>query len=599
VSTGFLGQFLKSVGSPLLREDSVRVLLRLAAWQGLAVDPNAAAALPPVAQRAAIGPLDGGQLREVFAALAASEELGDRRRAFQDATQISYELLNNAALTDARDHFYNLLLRLPERRQEVADELVQVAEQTLEDIGWLPAEVADFVTQCSGVGVGTRVLCVGSVVDGLAMAAMRAGVAPHVRASRIPVLAATYACLCGFSLTITTADPLQDTAATLEPSSEFDVVLSAPPWGARRDPDAVKWYASRFGLRRSEAFGIERALELTTRSAAVIVPLFTLFAEGPERRLREYLVENGYVRAVIEFPRNLLTGLSLPFAVLLLDKGDSRDTVVFCQVDEKTHLSGQGKLRARNRRFVGGQALLQKLTSPDGHECCSAPKARIAEADYVLQASRYLNADAQKLPARPDATVVELGSVVEIIKPQWLPSEEGGEGIEIGEVSASEMPLHRPLTKSLRVRTVSAAMLKRRMRQALLSGDLLLSTRGALGTVGLVGKLEPGRILVPALSCVVLRLLPASPIKDSRALLMYLRAPRVQARLHSLAVGSSVLSVSIPDLRRFEIEVPTADAQAALVGAWREQEIAQESIDRLVDAQGVVARRTWEALSLA
>jgi hypothetical protein len=142
-------------------------------------------------------------------------------------------------------------------------------------------------------------------------------------------------------------------------------------------------------------------------------------------------------------------------------------------------------------------------------------------------------------------------------------------------------------------------MLKRRMRQALLSGDLLLSTRGALGTVGLVGKLEPGRILVPALSCVVLRLLPASPIKDSRALLMYLRAPRVQARLHSLAVGSSVLSVSIPDLRRFEIEVPTADAQAALVGAWREQEIAQESIDRLVDAQGVVARRTWEALSLA
>ena len=48
--------------------------------------------------------------------------------------------------------------------------------------------------------------------------------------------------------------------------------------------------------------------------------------------------------------------------------------MVFCKIDEKMHLTGQGKIRSRDRRFVGADEILELLLHPDGKFSRSVPR---------------------------------------------------------------------------------------------------------------------------------------------------------------------------------------------------------------------------------
>jgi type I restriction enzyme M protein len=110
--------------------------------------------------------------------------------------------------------------------------------------------------------------------------------------------------------------------------SKFDVVITNPPFGMS-DWGYEEWQNDKFGRnvvglpsRKSGDFAwilhAIASMENNTGRAAIIVPSGILFRSGAEQTLRQYIIENDLLEAVISLAPNLLNITSIPVNILLL-----------------------------------------------------------------------------------------------------------------------------------------------------------------------------------------------------------------------------------------------------------------------------------------
>lgn len=110
----------------------------------------------------------------------------------------------------------------------------------------------------------------------------------------------------------------------------FDVVLANPPfsldkWGhenAEADPWNRFWRGIPPKSKGDYAF-ITHMIEIARRQSgrvAVIVPHGVLFRGGAEGRIRQKLIEENLLDAVIGLPANLFTTTGIPVAILIFDR---------------------------------------------------------------------------------------------------------------------------------------------------------------------------------------------------------------------------------------------------------------------------------------
>ena len=111
---------------------------------------------------------------------------------------------------------------------------------------------------------------------------------------------------------------------------KFDIVLANPPfsldkWGAEnasRDPFTRFWRGVPPKSKGDYAF-ITHMIEIAKRQSgrvAVIVPHGVLFRAGAEGRIRQTLIEENLLDAVIGLPANLFTTTGIPVAILIFDR---------------------------------------------------------------------------------------------------------------------------------------------------------------------------------------------------------------------------------------------------------------------------------------
>lgn len=111
---------------------------------------------------------------------------------------------------------------------------------------------------------------------------------------------------------------------------KFDVVLANPPfsldkWGAEEaasDPWKRYWRGIPPKSKGDYAF-ITHMIEIAKRQSgrvAVIVPHGVLFRGGAEGRIREQLIAENLLDAVIGLPANLFTSTGIPVAILIFDR---------------------------------------------------------------------------------------------------------------------------------------------------------------------------------------------------------------------------------------------------------------------------------------
>lgn len=142
----------------------------------------------------------------------------------------------------------------------------------------------------------------------------------------------------------TLRDPLFRTGDQLQ---QFDVVLANPPFSLK-NWGHENWAQDRFGRSQGgvppKGFGDFAFIQHMIASlnehgrAAVIMNHGVLFRGGQERKIRQWLIEQDLVEAVIDIPRNLFYATTIPNSLFVLRKNkpaERRGRVLFIDATKR------------------------------------------------------------------------------------------------------------------------------------------------------------------------------------------------------------------------------------------------------------------------
>jgi len=120
---------------------------------------------------------------------------------------------------------------------------------------------------------------------------------------------------------------------------KFDIVVANPPfslekWGVE-EAEADPFHRYHRGLppkSKGDYAFISHMIEIAregTGRVGVVVPHGVLFRGGAEGKIRQRLIEENLLEAVIGLPANLFFGTGIPAAILLFNKGKAHGDVLF------------------------------------------------------------------------------------------------------------------------------------------------------------------------------------------------------------------------------------------------------------------------------
>jgi len=149
----------------------------------------------------------------------------------------------------------------------------------------------------------------------------------------------------------TLMNPLHKTDGEIQ---TFDIVIANPPFSQNYTRDGMK-FKERFNFwmpvkgKADFMFVQHMVASLNNHGRmAVVMPHGVLFRGGDEKNFRKWLIERGYLEAVIGLPPALFYGTGIPASVIVINKKDAylRDKVLFINADrEYKEGKVQNKLR--------------------------------------------------------------------------------------------------------------------------------------------------------------------------------------------------------------------------------------------------------------
>ncbi len=199
----------------------------------------------------------------------------------------------------------------------------------------------------------------------------------------------------------------------------YNVVVANPPfsldkWGAEAaadDPYGRFWRGVPPKGTGDYAFisHMIATMDAHDGRVAVIVPHGVLFRGGAEGRIRQQLIEENLLHAVIGLPPNVFYGTGIPVAVLVFRRQRADDTVLFIDASREFEAATpQNRLRPQDldhilaaytaRGFVERYAYL-------------APRAEIAENGYNLNIPRYVDTYVPEPPVDLGAVAAEIADL--------------------------------------------------------------------------------------------------------------------------------------------------------------------------------------------
>lgn len=180
---------------------------------------------------------------------------------------------------------------------------------------------------------------------------------------------------------------------------KFNIVVANPPfsldkWGAENaENDRFQrfWRAVPPKSKGDYAF-ISHMVEITLEGegkVGVIVPHGVLFRGGKEGLIRQKMIEENILEAVIGLPPNLFYGTGIPAAILIFNKGKKTKDVLF--IDASREFAD-----AKNQNFLRDEDIerivrtFKKFKTVDKYSY-RARLEEIAEANFNLNIPRYVD----------------------------------------------------------------------------------------------------------------------------------------------------------------------------------------------------------------
>jgi len=206
----------------------------------------------------------------------------------------------------------------------------------------------------------------------------------------------------------------------------FEAIVSNPPYSIDWDGDSNPLMINdpRFSpagvlapkSKADLAFTMHILHWLATNGTAAIVEFpGVLYRSGAELKIRQYLVDNNYVDAVIQLPKDLFFGTGIQTCILVLKKSRKENDVLFINAErEFDHFGNKNKLRPEDISTILENYINRKnvdyLSRVVTHE-------EIKKNKYLLSVTAYVKAE----DTREVVNITDLNkSIQEIVSKQNL-----------------------------------------------------------------------------------------------------------------------------------------------------------------------------------
>lgn len=382
----------------------------------------------------------------------------------------------------------------------------------------------------------------------------------------IPPLVVLSSLLTGF--TYSHSDPLKEPSQTVAGANgtqlkQFEHLIMFPPFGMKLHETGIDRY-NRFGNERNngDVMVIQHALSQCVGRIVTLCTHGLLFRAGSDYDLRYSLIKNGWVDAIIQLPSGLLFGMGISLNILVLDKHrNSNDPIFFYDADRENLLE---KTNSRNQpaRLVHWQKIAEAVRQRKSSEFGQlVSRETILENQCNLSVRRYISDPAaqyiQQLPnTRP------LSGIATLIRSQVFKEDDVTSADEFLEVGLRDIALSGEITPPNKKLNLSGKVRDKAMQLKLLPGDILLSIKGNVGQVGIVGE-QCGNNWVAGQIFVVIR--PNREYLQPAYLYRYLASPVVQQYLSLRSEGSAVPILQATDLNNLPVPVGSSEEQANVV----------------------------------
>ena len=198
----------------------------------------------------------------------------------------------------------------------------------------------------------------------------------------------------------------------------FDRVIANPPfslnnWGrdvAENDGFGRFHYGVPPKTKGDFAF-VEHMISILNDEGklGVVVPHGVLFRGGAEGKIREAVLKDDIVEAVVGLPSKLFYGTGIPAAVLIVNKDKSKarkDSVLFIDASQEFQVG-------KNQNVLRDEDIEKIVAAYKDYEdvekyCRIVPMAEIEENDYNLNISRYVDTTPEEVPIDVAAALREL-----------------------------------------------------------------------------------------------------------------------------------------------------------------------------------------------
>ena len=428
-------------------------------------------------------------------------------------------------------------------------------------------------------------------------------------------------------------------APTIEEGS-FDVVLTNPPFGAHDDiPRIVQHYELGKGKRQKrETLLLERQIRLLRPGGriAVVIPEGILSNKSGDRHLREYILRECVVKAVIRLPQNAfkMSGGAACTSVLYAVKKNPEDPRARAQGDvffaraEYIGVAPSGKpipendllaIREQYRRFEngewdgiemeptnsGGMRFIREEPSKDESLWLEPTVNRTSllfdRLSYVIRRPRitdrfsytYFHPEYWRMMnVLADMSVSTVITTVQALcKPGYpssgkRPSEQPVDGIpiiKVRNVTGHGIDLDTDFAPD------SDAIRKECVRGLLRKGDVLITSTGE-GTIGRMDIYPYDELAIADGEIIILRVLPGV---TPAFLLELLRSEYGQIRMLRHVSGSTGQTHLMPEyVRDMDIPVPAPDLQQSIVERMAEARATSEDLATWAETLRIDGART-------
>ena len=367
--------------------------------------------------------------------------------------------------------------------------------------------------------------------------------------------------------------------------------LLAEAWG-------VKFFRNEFSHSWSDVASEVNSLpsmmdQVNGRLICVVPSTWLSKTTAQDGSLKEHLVENGFIEAVIQLPAGILYSTILAPALLVVNTSKTYSRLETLFIDA----SGDDftKQVSRNYKQLTGIEKITSLLEKNAETVISGLRSAedVLKMKCNLDVKRYVRSPAS---IRFDDVLAKfktrrLGDIVQIIGCQSIKNDDNMwlENDTVNEIGAKNIDQYGRIDETKGYNRIKPFGKDFDMvrKQKLNAGDIIIAVKGSVGKCAYIDIKNSD--YVANNSFVILRLSLNAPV-NRFCLLHFLQSELVQAYLKQLVTGSGVPVLKTIDLKELIVPIPEKSLQ-------EEHSVLHKKVITLLDAKNAIEEEVEETIA--